>query len=243
MVPFLEQDGNLGEDVAVLLDLTPRTYFEHTGDSKYLDYPDNQGCEDEPHKILGWMALKVFKEADPCTQQGRLYGQAECDFFWSQLTANMDAIAQGNHAAIRGRTPSPKLRLAVMREVGRAPVFTHTGRLRANATFCARHNTIFQGLAADGTKLGLWHVWRAGYRVVNFIHDELLVELPDTGRLDLHAEIVRHLMIKGMREVVPDVRVDVEFFVADRWTKSGEIVRDAKGGLVTWCDDESAIAG
>jgi hypothetical protein len=68
---------------------------------------------------------------------------------------------------------------------------------------------MFQGLAADGAKLGLWHVWRAGYRIVNFIHDELLVVVPTESNLALHAASIRHPMLKGMREVVPDVRVDV----------------------------------
>jgi hypothetical protein len=50
-------------------------------------------------------------------------------------------------------------------------VFALTGRLRAAATYSARHNTVFQELAADGSKLALWLLWRAGYRIVNFIHD------------------------------------------------------------------------
>ena len=70
-----------------------------------------------------------------------------------------------------------------MRTVGSAPVFTLTGRLRAKASFCARHNTVFQGLAADGAKLGLWNLWRAGFRIVNFIHDEVLVEVPAKSNL------------------------------------------------------------
>jgi hypothetical protein len=61
--------------------------------------------------------------------------------------------------------------------------------LRASATSSARHNTMFQGLAADGAKLALWKLWRAGYRLVNFIHDEILVELPERTNLALHAEV------------------------------------------------------
>ena len=36
-----------------------------------------------------------------------------------------------------------------------------------------------------------WKLWRADYRLVNFIHDEILVELPVHTNLALHAEIVR----------------------------------------------------
>ena len=61
--------------------------------------------------------------------------------------------------------------------VGRRGVFTLTGRLGAAAAYCARHNTVFQGLAADGAKLALWQLYRAGYRIVNFVHDEIVVEV------------------------------------------------------------------
>ena len=47
-------------------------------------------------------------------------------------------------------------------------------------------------------------------RIGNFIHDESLVEVPEDSDLDYHAAEVRRLMIAGMAEVVPDVRVDVE---------------------------------
>jgi len=113
-------------------------------------------------------------------------------------------------------------------------VFTYTGRLRAKATYSARHNTVFQGLAADGAKLGLWYVWRAGYRIVNFIHDELLVAVPAGSNLAHHAEIIRYLMLKGMEAVVPDVAVDVEYTISDRWHKKAELVLDAQGRLSVW---------
>ena len=121
-----------------------------------------------------------------------------------------------------------------MRTVGRGSVFTLTGRLRANASYCARHNTIFQGLAADGAKLGVWCLWRAGFRIVNFIHDEVLVEVPAGSNLAHQAEIVRYLMVKGMREVVPDILVDVEYAVSERWFKNAKVTLDRDGKLTTW---------
>jgi hypothetical protein len=98
-------------------------------------------------------------------------------------------------------------------------VFTFTGRLRAAASFPARHNNVFQGLAADRAKLALWKLWRAGYRVVNFVHDESRVEVPDGPGLDDHDREVTRLMVAGMREVVPDVVVKVESVAARAWSK------------------------
>ena len=61
-------------------------------------------------------------------------------------------------------------------------VTTLTGRVRGRVSFTQARNTPFQGLAADGAKLALWELIRAGYRVVAFIHDEILIELPEDGR-------------------------------------------------------------
>ena len=52
--------------------------------------------------------------------------------------------------------------------------------------------------------------------------------------LDRHAAEVRRLMIAGMAEVVPDVRIDVEFVAATAWSKEAGIVRDAAGRLLAW---------
>jgi hypothetical protein len=106
--------------------------------------------------------------------------------------------------------------------------------LSSCCTFPARHNTMFQGLAADGAKLALWKLWRAGYRLVNFIHDEILVELPQGTNLALHAEIVRHLMIQSMQQVVPDVHIDVQYSISNLWAKSAEMVVDEEGRLGVW---------
>lgn len=118
--------------------------------------------------------------------------------------------------------------------VDRAPVFTLSGRLRANASYCARHNTVFQGLAADGAKLALWFLWRAGYRIVNFIHDQVLVEVPADADLQAHASRIEELMKQGMKLVVPDVAVGVSYAATDRWYKGAEAVRSKDGGLVLW---------
>ncbi len=233
MSDFLGGD-NLGEGVAQCFNLTPTTYFEHTGSQKFLNHPANAGRAKAPHPILGAMCLKAIKTPEPETQNGRAYDAAEIDYFWTQVAANLDVIPSKFHQAIRDRQASVRLQRAIMRAVGRAGVFTLTGRLRAKASFCARHNTVFQGLAADGAKLGLWHLWRAGFRIVNFIHDEVLVEVPTKSNLAHQAEMIRHLMIKGMKAVVPDVRVDVEYAASQRWYKKAKVILDQKGKLTTW---------
>ena len=138
---------------------------------------------------------------------------------------------------IVAQQPSIALYRAVRRAINKSPCMTFTGRVRANASYCARHNTLFQGLAADGAKLALWRLWRAGYRIANFIHDEVLIEVPETSNLQEHAEVIRQIMINAMHEVVPDVRIEVEYAATLRWHKKAKAVFDDQGRLEIWTPD------
>jgi hypothetical protein len=222
MTEFLDDRANIGLAVAQGFDLTPTTYFEHTGSDKFLRHRDNWGREHSPLAALGWMCLKVLKEPIPTTNPGRPYTESEIDFFWSGVAHHISIIPTELRSAVNSRSPSPSLNRAVMRELGRAPVLTLTGRLRAKATYAARHNTVFQGLAADGAKLAMWKLWISGFRIVNFIHDEFLIEVRANANLRREAEEIRRVMIEGMRIVVPDVLIDVEYAACDRWYKCAE---------------------
>jgi hypothetical protein len=237
MREFLGDDDGVITNIATRLDLTPTTYFEHTDRATFLNHPDNAGREHAPHPILGAMLLKVVKEPQPQTGNARPYAASELDYFWSRLAERIDLLPTNCHHDVINRRPSPALQQTIMKEFGRSGVFTFTGRLRANATFAARHNTVFQGLAADGAKLALWQLWRAGYQIVNFIHDEILVEIPKGSNLTLHAEVIRQLMIDGMMQVVPDVRIEVQYAVSGAWAKSAEVTFDDKGRLTVWTPD------
>jgi hypothetical protein len=58
--------------------------------------------------------------------------------------------------------------------------------------------------------------------------------LPEQTNLALHAEIVRHIMIETMQQVVPDVHIDVQYAVSEMWAKSAEVVVDQDGRLTVW---------
>jgi hypothetical protein len=235
MADFLRDEGDLGRAVAEFFALTPDSHHAHTGSRKFSGHPANAFQTHRPHPILGGMLLKVLKEPAPVTSAGKPYSPADIDYLWAQVEGRADALPTTLHGLVTSRQPSAKLQGAVLRVAGHAPVFTLTGRLRAGASFAARRNTVFQGLAADGAKLALWRLWRAGYRVVNFIHDEVLVEVPVGDDLRRHAEEIRRHMVEGMREVVPDVKVDVEYAACDRWYKKAKPVMTPDGrGLAVW---------
>ena len=73
-----------------------------------------------------------------------------------------------------------------------------------------------------------------GYRIANFIHDQILVEVSTTDVWKPHAERIKKLMIKGMNEVLPDLKVDVEYAATDRWRKGAKPVFDKKQKLQLW---------
>jgi hypothetical protein len=234
MRAFLAGGVNVPAQLAERLGLTLAAHAEHTDDRRLIRHPDKRGHEHLPSEVLGRMCLKVAGHEVPVTQTGRPYSSAELDFFWARLDTASDEFPPKYAAAIRCREPSRGLQSTVTAHFGRASVWTLTGRLRAGASYTARHNTIFQGLASDGAKLALWRVWRAGYRIVNFVHDQLLVEVPADADLKVSAEGIRREMIAGMAEVVPDVRVDVDFAATARWHKKAKAVYDTNGNLMLW---------
>ena len=148
----------------------------------------------------------------------------EIDFFWtaaSQLPT--DELEDKLRNDLRERKPSKRLRDAVSRLYSHEPVITATGRLRANATYCACRNGIMQGLAADGAIYALWKLSRAGYQIVNFIHDEVIIEIPEDEHLPAKIADIERLMIAGMHEVVPGANVRVETEVRRSFSK-GDVV-------------------
>jgi DNA polymerase I-like protein with 3'-5' exonuclease and polymerase domains len=101
----------------------------------------------------------------------------------------------------------------------RQSVATLTGRIRANVGYTDGKNTPFQSLAADGAKLALWKLLYHGLDVVAFVHDEILVQLPEpTAQAD--AKVVERLMVEAMEEVMGHgIPAACEYGVADCWKK------------------------
>jgi hypothetical protein len=108
-----------------------------------------------------------------------------------------------------------------------AGVMTLTGRVRAGVSYSQCRNTPFQGLAADGAKLAVWRLASVGYRVVGFVHDEVLVELPDRGGYVPLAEVerVEAILCGAMEEVLGGgIPVACESAVSTCWSKDAERV-------------------
>jgi hypothetical protein len=125
-----------------------------------------------------------------------------------------------------------------------AHVTTLTGRVRGGVSYTRARNTPFSGLAADGAKLALWDLVHSDYRVVAFVHDELLVELPlerapasPYANTLLHARTIERILIDAMQTVCPGIPIRCEFALSHRWSKKSRATFNSEGELIP-CDDE-----
>jgi hypothetical protein len=214
-------DVDVGLELARYLRLTPRAVDEATGRRHH----DRLGS-DEPAGVFGGMLLKVLGRASPANRDGKPYDPETVTHLWTAAQKLADVIS-GNEKQrarlvdqLRRRQPSRELQRAVVSHFDKTPVMSATGRIRAGAKATASRNTIFQSVAADGGLLALWRLFRAGYRVVAFVHDEIVVEIPVGSDREAHAAEIARLMIEGMHEVIPGMLVKVEAFVSPSFSKA-----------------------
>lgn len=107
-------------------------------------------------------------------------------------------------------------------------VRTASGRLRrfhqepADFPHSQYLNTRIQGTAADGLKrtMHLLHpeLRRLGARLVNVVHDEVVLDCPSDRREEAR-KVLEHAMVMGMAEFMPRIPVVVEVAVSSTWTK------------------------
>jgi DNA polymerase I-like protein with 3'-5' exonuclease and polymerase domains len=125
---------------------------------------------------------------------------------------------------------SPELRQRLFSQ----NVVTLTGRVRSNIALNQRFNTPFQGLAADGAKIALWNLFRNDFRVVAFVHDEFVIELPEGADFDREAERINAICCDSMQSVTGGVPIACEYAVASCWSKRAELIRDDHGRIAVW---------
>lgn len=123
--------------------------------------------------------------------------------------------------------------------------FYHSKRLRKIRGFSTMCNGFFQALTADGAKLALNEVIRRCYtdiksalygaRPVNFVHDELILEIDDDPKKwpTVTSEF-SEVMASEFNNVVPDYPTKVDAVLMRRWSKGAEPIFNVKGDLVPW---------
>lgn len=199
-------------------------------------YPDSFSMLSE--ETAAAIVLRVAGGATG-TSAGRVFSAEEVSWSWGQIAASRAGRMKGLSDDIAAHHGSHDLQRAIQ------PGYTAavpTGRLRADCTYTESRNWPFQALAADGAKLALYELIRAGYRVVAFIHDEVLVEIPETADLTAAAKDVERRMVDAMRWVCPDVEIRVEYAAMRRWNKRAQPMFDAESRLIPWSEPVSVHA-
>ncbi len=105
-------------------------------------------------------------------------------------------------------TAYPEMKRYFDRAKGRTQVVTDTGFVRNDCKYTEFLNCAFQTKVAEGAKISLYLLNKAGFRVVGFIHDQFLVEHPIEGAEEA-LETVKEIMITGMSMVIKGVKVAV----------------------------------
>ncbi|NNJ26484.1 DNA polymerase [Alienimonas chondri] len=197
---YLTDAADIGQRLAARLNLTPAALTAAGG---------GFDTDTAPVGWLGGMLLKVLRDRQPTARSGRPYESEVVAYFWNAALPLAADLPAARAADLRARRPSPELARAVEALVGRNTV-TLTGRFRSSCLFPASRNTLFQGVAADGLILALWDLWRAGYRPVLAIHDEIVLEVAEKDLTKALIDDVTARMEAAMGRVVPGVRVTAE---------------------------------
>lgn len=119
------------------------------------------------------------------------------------------------------------------------------GMHRAGASFTSVANGLcMQTPSAEGAKIACIMVTRAcrdesvgsilyGSHPVDFVHDEILAEIPDDDKAHERVVEMQRIMEKAMQCVVSDVKIGTEGALMRRWDKRAEPVF-VDGRLVVW---------
>lgn len=118
-----------------------------------------------------------------------------------------------------------------------------SGRFRGDLKYTARCNTMFQGLAADMAKHAGFLIAYACYadpssplfgcRIVNFVHDEFILEVPEDRAHEAAIELSR-LMTIAAHEWVPACPPKAKPLLMRRWSKKAKAIKNNEGRLIPW---------
>lgn len=120
------------------------------------------------------------------------------------------------------------------------------GMVRRNCHYTeATNGAGLQTPTAEGAKISLWELAQAthdaslgscllGCHMVAFIHDEVIVELPEDDLMHERAYEVARIMREGMSRVMTRVKVGAEPALMHRWNKAAEAVFNDKNRLIPW---------
>lgn len=170
---------------------------------------------------------------------------------WSEAKPFFDKAKEGRERGYQVHPTSKRLRGGVGYTDWCNGWFQELAACGGKAGYCAvvreQYDTTYIPPDADAmyALLGINHNMHARFcvpdrsillnnaRNLAFLHDEQF----GVGRIEVLPEIAERVcvvMTREMKVVIPDVKVEVEPTIMDRWYKEAAMVRDANGRLVIW---------
>lgn len=209
------------------------------GDDLFGTIAANIGCDE--NKVKNAFSKQSFAAAarriiagKTERRDGEPYDPAFVDKIWETMLSLSNGVNDYLSSKFHDREGDERL----SRRVFNGSVVTATGRIRGHVGYSQRCNTQFQGLAADGAKLAMFRLVRLGYRLVGFVHDEMMLELPVQCDHELHCNQIQQILIDSMREVTPSIPIECEWLLADRWYKGVDAnERDEHGRLIPYREE------
>lgn len=169
-------------------------------------------------KWEGWRLLRLL--GGNAADNGKQLPAEEVRRLWQAAGKLVEVLplksaTQRRHLkALEERKPSPSLAAAVRRALTPQAGLNMSGRLRAMCSFTEARNNVFQAIAADGAIHACWRLFRLGYDIRLFMHDEIVTQVPDDGRHEEHVKIISDVMIGEMSKVLKGLPVQVEATVS-----------------------------
>lgn len=147
--------------------------------------------------------------------------------------------------------------LHILRQLPLYIVQEESNRIRGGVTYCSAANSYFQGLAADGAKQALWDVGVKCYmdsesplfgsRIVIFLHDELILEVPESHAHEATMELKKVMEESMAMWIKGDIPITCTPALMRRWYKGAEeVIVDGKirpckpvkeDGKLKWVED------
>lgn len=69
---------------------------------------------------------------------------------------------------------------------------------------------------------------------MNFIHDEVIIELPIDDNLQRRVDEANDIMRRTMEIFTPNVKILTEWALASRWSKEAKPIIDSSGKYQIW---------
>ena len=213
---------------------------------EFKGFWDDLKSDRENYDISGRMLYKILTKVNPSSNSGNAYSQTTINDAWECLwdwSVQCTWLSNDYTYWIGSKQPNEEYAQKLLNCFRTQYCCNMLGMFRQTAVFTEQRNNTFQSLAAMGAKLAMWLLWRHGYHLSNFIHDEFLVEVPqrsDNNYTDVYNHVTA-LILEGMRQIILTTKVNCEGAVTDSWSKKATLTYNLDNSIGVWYYDRANV--